>query len=83
MFRGLQMRPVQANAPSIMTPITRPRWGKRQAGISLRERETPNCFAGDVSDTTPAFAHATNTAAFDATEQYCTRDIVFFWQPPS
>ena len=24
-----------------------------------------------------------NTAAFDATKEHCTRDIVFFWQSPS
>ena len=37
-----------------------------------------------MSDTTPAFAHATmNTAVFDATKEYCTRNIAFFWQHPS
>ena len=51
---------------------------------SLRDGETPNCFSGEVSDTTPAFTHATTcTAAFDATKEYCTRNIVFFWQLPS
>ena len=47
-------------------------------------REAPNRFSGGVSDTSPAFAHETrNTAVFDGTKEYCTRDIVFFWQPPS
>ena len=56
----------------------------RVGSVCEREREAPNCFPGEVSDTTPTFAHAmTNTAAFDATKEYCTRDIVFFWQPPS
>ena len=38
-----------------------------------------------MSNTAPAFAHATmNTAVFIATtKEYCTRDIVFFWHPPS
>ena len=37
-----------------------------------------------MSDTTLAFVHVTmNTAAFDATREYCTREIVFLWQPPS
>ena len=35
-------------------------------------------------NTSPASVHATvDTAAFDATQEYCTHDIVFFWQPPS
>ena len=41
-------------------------------------------FFREVFDTPPAFAHETrNTAVFDGTEEYCTRDIVLFWQPPS
>ena len=49
-----------------------------------RMREAPNRFFGGVSDTLPAFAHETrNTAVLDGTKQYCTRYIVFFWQPPS
>ena len=47
-------------------------------------REAPNRFSGEVPDTPPAFAHETrNTAAFDGTKEYCTRDIVLFWQPSS
>ena len=47
-------------------------------------REATNRFCGEVSDTPPAFAYETrNTVAFDGTKEYCTRDIVFFWQPPS
>ena len=69
---GSADRHIQTNAPPIIAPITKPLRGKRQAGISLRERETPNCFSAEVSNTTPAFAHATmNTAAFDATKAYC------------
>ena len=34
--------------------------------------------------TLPPLAHAASTAAaFDATQEYCTPTIVFFWQPPS
>lgn len=34
-----------------------------------------------VYDTPPAFAHATmDTAALYANQEYCTHDIVFFWQ---
>ena len=37
-----------------------------------------------MPDAPPAVAHATmDTAAFDATKEHCTRDIVFFWQSPS
>ena len=51
---------------------------------SPRERETPNCFFGGVSDTTSALTHATmNTAVFDATLEYCTHDIVLIWLFPS
>ena len=61
--------------------MTRPWQGR---GPSPRERETPNCFSGDVLDTPPTSSRATvDTAAFDLTQDYCTRDIVFFWQPPS
>ena len=49
-----------------------------------REREAPNCFSVDVFDTPPAFSRATmDTAGFDPTQEYCTRDIVYFWQSPS
>ena len=51
---------------------------------SVSQRETPNFFSGDVSDTHTAFAHSTlDTAAFDASLEYCAHDIVLFWQPPS
>ena len=47
-------------------------------------REAPNCFSGEVSDTTPAFVHETrNTAVFDGTKEYDTHDVVVFWQPSS
>ena len=47
-------------------------------------RVAPNRFSGEASDTPPDFAHKTrNTAVFDGTKEYCTRGIVFFWQPPS
>ena len=47
-------------------------------------REGPNRLSGEVSDTPPVFAHETgNTAVFDGIQEYCTRDIVFFWQTPS
>ena len=37
-----------------------------------------------MSDSTSAFAHATvNTATLDAIKEYCKRDVVLFWQPPS
>ena len=50
---------------------------------SPRETQTPNCCSGDVFDTPPPSSRATiDAAAFDPTQEYCTRDIVFFWQPP-
>ena len=60
--------------------------GRQETGWNQPQgmREAPNRFSGGVSDTSPAFAHETrNTAVFDGTKEYCTRDIVFFWQPPS
>ena len=49
---------------------------------SVSQRDTSNCFSEEVSDTTSAFAHSTrNTAIFNVTKEYCTRAIVFFWQP--
>ena len=54
-------------------------WNQRQG-----MREAPNRFSGEVSDPPPAFADETsNTAAFDGTKEYHTRDMVFFWRPPS
>ena len=51
---------------------------------SVSQRDTSNCFSEEVSDTTSAFAHSTrNTAIFNVTKEYCTRAIVFFWQPSS
>ena len=52
--------------------------------VFQRGREIPDCFSGDVLDTPPASSRATvDTDAFDPTQEYCTRDIVFFWQHPS
>ena len=49
------------------------------------EGEIPTCFSGDVfDDTHPASSRVSmDTAALDLIQEYCTRDIVFFWQPSS
>ena len=51
-------------------------WNQHQ-GI----REAPNRFSREVDDTVSAVAHITgNTAAFDGTREYYTRDNVVLWQ---
>ena len=66
--REPQTLPVQANEPPDPVLDEGPARARSRLGpVSQRERETPNCFPGDVYDTHPAFAHETmGTAAFDA-----------------